>query len=143
MDIYECRAIEVLAAPAQYTAIQSFLVEIMQPDPIHPYAQSKLAVEYLLTGLNHSDPWKIAILRYFNPVGAHQSGLIGENPQGIPNNLFPYITQVASGRRKILKIFGNDYPTPDGTGIRDYLHVMDLEPHSAALKYFKTLVPYY
>lgn len=101
----------------------------------NPYGQSKLMTEKILTDQFHAEPeWKIAILRYFNPVGAHGSGLIGENPTGIPNNLFPYVAQVAGGRRKELTIWGNDYRTPDGTGIRDYIHVMDLaEAHVLAL----------
>lgn len=101
----------------------------------NPYGQTKLAVEHVLADLAASDPsWRIARLRYFNPVGAHQSGLIGETPQGIPNNLMPYVTQVAAGVREKLSVFGSDYPTPDGTGVRDYIHVMDLaEGHLAAL----------
>jgi UDP-glucose 4-epimerase len=93
----------------------------------NPYGQTKLVIEEMLRNLHVSDPtWSIAILRYFNPVGAHESGLIGENPQGIPNNLMPYIAQVAIGRRQCVNVFGNDYPTKDGTGVRDYLHVVDL-----------------
>lgn len=93
----------------------------------NPYGRTKLFIEEMLRDLAHSDPrWKIALLRYFNPVGAHASGLIGEDPNGIPNNLFPYITQVAVGRLAELKVFGGDYPTPDGTGVRDYIHVCDL-----------------
>lgn len=93
----------------------------------NPYGRSKLMVEEILSDLFKSDPsWKITILRYFNPVGAHKSGLIGEDPKGIPNNLMPFVTQVASGKRDVLNIWGNDYPTPDGTGIRDYIHVEDL-----------------
>ena len=93
----------------------------------NPYGASKLMVEDILRDLAASDPdWRIAILRYFNPVGAHESGLIGENPNGIPNNLMPYITQVAQGQREFLSVFGNDYPTVDGTGVRDYIHVVDL-----------------
>ena len=98
----------------------------MPTTPIHPYAQTKVAVEQLLQALCRKSEWRAASLRYFNPVGAHPSGRIGEDPLGIPNNLFPFITQVAAGRRPQLRIFGSDYPTPDGTGIRDYLHVMDL-----------------
>ena len=103
--------------------------------PTNPYGRSKLIAEQVLTDLYASDPrWKIALLRYFNPIGAHQSGLIGEDPNGIPNNLMPFITQVAVGRLKQLQVFGNDYPTLDGTGVRDYIHVMDLvEGHLAAL----------
>lgn len=93
----------------------------------NPYGTSKLFIEKILQDLAISDPaWSIALLRYFNPVGAHESGQIGEDPQGIPNNLMPYITQVAVGRREHLSVFGNDYPTPDGTGVRDYIHVVDL-----------------
>ncbi|HPR18525.1 MAG TPA: UDP-glucose 4-epimerase GalE [Candidatus Cloacimonadota bacterium] len=94
---------------------------------INPYGQSKLMIEHILEDLYTSDPeWNIVMLRYFNPVGAHSSGLIGEDPAGIPNNLMPYISQVAVGKRPFLNVFGNDYPTPDGTGIRDYIHVVDL-----------------
>ena len=93
----------------------------------NPYGRSKLMIEEILRDLQRSDPaWDIAILRYFNPVGAHSSGRIGEDPNGIPNNLLPYITQVAVGRLAQLSVFGNDYPTPDGSGIRDYIHVVDL-----------------
>ncbi|RCS24299.1 UDP-glucose 4-epimerase GalE [Phyllobacterium salinisoli] len=93
----------------------------------NPYGRTKLVIEEMLRDLHNSDPsWHIAILRYFNPVGAHESGLIGEDPKGIPNNLMPIIAQVASGRREKLNVWGNDYPTPDGTGIRDYIHVVDL-----------------
>lgn len=101
----------------------------------NPYGRTKLHIEEILRDLAASDPaWRIAILRYFNPVGAHESGLIGEDPNGIPNNLMPYIARVAVGQLPHLNIWGDDYPTPDGTGIRDYLHVMDLaEGHRAAL----------
>ena len=93
----------------------------------NPYGRSKLMVEHMLRDLPRSDSsWRIGILRYFNPVGAHASGLIGEDPQGVPNNLLPYIAQVAVGRREYLNVWGGDYPTPDGTGIRDYIHVVDL-----------------
>lgn len=93
----------------------------------NPYGQTKLVIEEILRDLYKSDPtWQIMILRYFNPVGAHESGLIGEDPQGIPNNLMPFIAQVAIGRREYLNVFGDDYSTPDGTGIRDYIHVVDL-----------------
>ena len=102
----------------------------------NPYGRSKLMVEDILRDVAASDPrWSIAILRYFNPVGAHQSGLIGEDPSGIPNNLLPYIAQVAVDKLPELLIFGNDYPTPDGTGVRDYIHVVDLaEGHLRALE---------
>ncbi|CDM22513.1 UDP-glucose 4-epimerase [Castellaniella defragrans 65Phen] len=101
----------------------------------NPYGRSKLHVEEILADLAASDPsWRVACLRYFNPVGAHDSGLIGENPRGVPNNLMPYVAQVAAGLRTELNVFGGDYPTPDGTGVRDYIHVVDLaEGHAAAL----------
>jgi len=93
----------------------------------NPYGRTKLAIEDLLRDLYRADPsWRIALLRYFNPVGAHESGRIGEDPNGIPNNLLPYITQVAVGKLRELPVYGNDYPTPDGTGVRDYIHVVDL-----------------
>lgn len=103
--------------------------------PTNPYGRCKAMVESILADLAHSDPaWKIALLRYFNPVGAHESGLIGEDPAGVPNNLMPYVAQVAVGRREALNVFGSDYPTPDGTGVRDYIHVVDLaRGHLAAL----------
>ena len=93
----------------------------------NPYGQTKLAIEHMLRELAASDPqWRIGILRYFNPVGAHDSGLIGEDPRDVPNNLMPYVAQVAVGRRDHLSVWGDDYPTPDGTGVRDYIHVVDL-----------------
>ncbi len=106
----------------------------------NPYGRSKLIIEEMLRDLYASDKrWNIALLRYFNPVGAHHSGLIGEDPQGIPNNLMPYIAQVAIGRRPELQVFGNDYPTLDGTGVRDYIHVVDLaQGHLAALRKLAT-----
>jgi UDP-glucose 4-epimerase len=104
--------------------------------PINPYGRTKWMVEEILRDLHTSDPeWNVALLRYFNPVGAHPSGRIGEDPSGVPNNLMPYIAQVAVGRRPRLQVFGDDYPTPDGTGIRDYIHVVDLaQGHLAALE---------
>src|SRR3989475_10087358 len=105
--------------------------------PTNPYGHSKLMVERILQDLEASDPgaWRIALLRYFNPVGAHPSGLIGEDPQGIPNNLMPNIAQVAVGIREKIRVFGSDYPTRDGTGVRDYIHVVDLaRGHLAALE---------
>ncbi|MDT4854814.1 UDP-glucose 4-epimerase [compost metagenome] len=102
-----------------------------------PYGRSKLMVEHMLGDLAHSDPrWSIAMLRYFNPIGAHESGLIGEDPNGIPNNLLPYVAQVAVGRLSRLTVHGGDYPTIDGTGVRDYIHVCDLAAgHIRALGY--------
>ena len=111
--------------------------EDMKPgDTTNPYGTSKAMVERILTDIQKADPrWSVILLRYFNPIGAHQSGLIGEHPNGIPNNLLPYICQVAGGKLPYLSVFGDDYPTPDGTGMRDYIHVMDLaEGHVAAMK---------
>lgn len=104
--------------------------------PTNPYGRSKLMVEEILRDVAASDPrWSIALLRYFNPVGAHESGLIGEDPNGIPNNLLPYVSQVAIGKLSELAVFGDDYPTRDGTGVRDYIHVLDLaEGHLQALR---------
>jgi UDP-glucose 4-epimerase len=124
------------------------IAETAPVQPINPYGHTKAAVEQMLADLTTSEtpvpsveiplgrrPWRIARLRYFNPVGAHSSGLIGEDPLGSPDNLFPYVAQVALGRRPRLRIFGGDWPTADGTGIRDYIHVMDLaEGHLAALE---------
>lgn len=102
----------------------------------NPYGQTKSMLEQVMMDLQKADPeWNVVLLRYFNPIGAHAFGRIGENPNGIPNNLMPYITQVAVGRRERLNVFGNDYPTPDGTGVRDYIHVVDLAAaHVAALQ---------
>lgn len=113
-------------------------------NPINPYGRTKLQVEQILEDIAASDStWKIAALRYFNPVGAHESGFIGENPNGVPNNLMPFVAQVADGRLRELKIFGGDYSTNDGTGVRDYIHVMDLaEGHVAALNYLSSHVGY-
>ncbi|MDZ7825803.1 MAG: UDP-glucose 4-epimerase GalE [Gammaproteobacteria bacterium] len=111
--------------------------ESLATAPINPYGQTKLAVEMMLKDLADSDPdWRVSILRYFNPVGAHPSGDIGEDPNGTPQNLMPFITQVAVGRRPELSVFGDDYDTPDGTCIRDYIHVVDLaRGHVAALDF--------
>ncbi len=103
----------------------------------NPYGWTKYMTEQILSGICHADPtWSVCLLRYFNPIGAHESGLIGEDPRGIPNNLMPFITQVAVGRREKLSVFGDDYDTPDGTGVRDYIHVVDLaKGHVAAVNY--------
>ena len=102
----------------------------------NPYGQTKSMLEQILTDFHVADPeWNVVLLRYFNPIGAHESGLIGEDPKGIPNNLVPYIAQVAVGKLQCLGVFGNDYPTHDGTGVRDYIHVVDLAVgHVKALK---------
>ncbi|MBQ4600721.1 MAG: UDP-glucose 4-epimerase GalE [Oscillospiraceae bacterium] len=103
----------------------------------NPYGWTKFMTEQILSGIAHADNrWSVVLLRYFNPIGAHESGRIGEDPRGIPNNLMPYITQVAVGRREYLSVYGNDYDTHDGTGVRDYIHVVDLaKGHVAAVKY--------
>ena len=116
------------------------IVETSPRSATNPYGQSKLMIEYILQDLVAADPsWRVTLLRYFNPVGAHESGLIGEDPQGIPNNLMPFISQVAVGKRAKLQVFGSDYPTLDGTGVRDYIHVQDLASgHCSALQLAQT-----
>lgn len=109
----------------------------------NPYGQTKLMIERILMDLSKTGDWHIVSLRYFNPVGAHQSGLIGEDPSGVPNNLMPYVAQVAVGKRERLSIYGGDYDTPDGTGVRDYIHVVDLaEAHLAALSHLSDTTDY-
>ena len=107
----------------------------------NPYGETKQMIERILSDIRYANKdWSVSILRYFNPVGAHKSGLMGEDPKGIPNNLFPYVTQVATGRRPFLNVFGNDYDTPDGTGVRDYIHVVDLaKAHLCALQRARTV----
>ncbi len=136
MKSHGCRTIVFSSSATVYgPPLKVPMAEDSKLQPINPYGKTKAAVEELLNDLAVSDPsWRIACLRYFNPVGAHSSGLIGEAPNGKPNNLFPYVSQVAIGKRDQLQIFGGDWPTPDGTAIRDYIHVMDLaEGHIAAL----------
>lgn len=113
--------------------------EDMPLSTTNPYGTTKMFIEQILRDLYVADPeWSVALLRYFNPIGAHESGLIGEEPNGIPNNLFPYVMQVATGRLKQLSVFGDDYDTPDGTGVRDYIHVVDLAVgHLKALEYLE------
>jgi len=115
---------------------QSPVKEDAPLEALNPYGRTKLIIEQILRDVQRmDDTWNVILLRYFNPVGAHPSGLIGEDPQGIPNNLFPYISQVVVGRLPYLRVFGDDYPTPDGTGVRDYIHVMDLaQGHLMALE---------
>lgn len=117
------------------------LTEDMPTSATNPYGYTKVMIEQILQDVHVSDnEWDMALLRYFNPIGAHESGLIGEDPSGIPNNLMPYITQVAVGKRPQLSVFGNDYDTPDGTGVRDYIHVVDLaKGHLKALESFEKL----
>ena len=115
------------------------IVESSPRSATNPYGQSKLMIEYMLEDLAKSDNhWQLISLRYFNPIGAHHTGTIGENPNGIPNNLMPYVSQVAVGKLPQLSVFGNDYDTVDGTGVRDYIHVVDLaKGHVAALQYLQ------
>ena len=144
MEQHGCRTLVFSSTSTVYGEPEQFpLREDLATAPVHPYAQTKLAVEQMLQALCRNHPWRVACLRYFNPVGAHPSGRIGEDPLGIPNNLFPFITQVAAGRRDRLRVFGNDYPTHDGTGIRDYIHVMDLaEAHVVTLDHlFRQTAP--
>lgn len=137
MDRHDVRTIVFSSSATVYGAPRELPVSENAPtgDVANPYGRTKFMIEEILIDLNRADPrWNVVILRYFNPVGAHDSGLIGEDPQGPPNNLMPYIAQVAVGRREQLTIFGDDYDTPDGTGVRDYIHVVDLaEGHIAAL----------
>ena len=137
MDAHACRTLVFSSSATVYGLPETVPISESAPiQPINPYGFSKAAVEQMLSDLNASAPntWRIASLRYFNPVGAHPSGQIGEDPLGIPNNLFPFVSQVAVGRRDQLRVFGSDWPTHDGTGVRDYIHVMDLaEGHKAAL----------
>lgn len=128
MKEYDCKKIIFSSSATVYGAPKT--VPIKEDFPLsttNPYGTTKLMLERILSDLCVPDPdWSVVLLRYFNPIGAHESGLIGERPNGIPNNLMPYITQVAIGRLPCLGVFGNDYDTPDGTGVRDYIHVVDL-----------------
>ena len=133
MEKFECRRIVFSSSATVYGDPAS--VPISEDFPLsatNPYGQSKLMVENILRDLAIANTWQISILRYFNPVAAHPSGLIGEDPNGVPNNLMPFVAQVAVGKQSVLSVFGNDYNTVDGTGVRDYIHVMDLA--SAHLK---------
>ena len=129
MRAYDCKNI-VFSSSATVYGDPAF-IPISEECPLgertNPYGETKAMQERILSDIWKSDPeWKVILLRYFNPIGAHESGLIGEDPKGIPNNLLPYVAQVASGKLQVLHVFGNDYPTPDGTGVRDYIHVVDL-----------------
>lgn len=137
MDAAGCRTVVFSSSATVYGDPASVPIdEQFACAPESPYAHTKLMCETILAAQQVADPaWRVGVLRYFNPVGAHPSGLIGEDPDGIPNNLMPYVTQVAVGKRAKLSVFGDDYPTPDGTGVRDYLHVSDLaEGHVAAVR---------
>ena len=137
MRAHGCRTIVFSSSATVYGIPEQVSIPETAPlKPINPYGHTKAAVEQLLADLAGSEPgWRIARLRYFNPVGAHPSGRIGEDPHGTPSNLFPFVSQVAVGRREQLQVYGGDWPTPDGSGVRDYIHVMDLaEGHLAALE---------
>jgi UDP-glucose 4-epimerase len=135
---HECKTLVFSSSATVYGKPESLPIrEDAALSATNPYGATKLMGENILRDVQKADPqWSVALLRYFNPVGAHESGLIGEDPRGTPNNLLPYVAQVAVGRRERLQIFGNDYDTPDGTGVRDYIHVVDLATgHAAALRY--------
>jgi len=139
MDRYNVRRLVFSSSATVYGTPQS--LPILETDPVgvgisNPYGQTKFVIERMLADLAGSPaPWEFVSLRYFNPIGAHESGRIGEDPRNIPNNLAPYVTQVLAGRLERLSVFGNDYDTPDGTGVRDYIHVIDLaDGHLAALE---------
>ena len=138
MRAHDVKRIVFSSSATVYGTAQTMpLTETMPTGCTNPYGWTKYMIEQILTDVAHAYPtWAVALLRYFNPIGAHKSGLIGEDPVGIPNNLVPYITQVASGRLAKLRVFGNDYETKDGTGVRDYIHVVDLaRGHVAACDY--------
>ncbi|MFN9629481.1 MAG: UDP-glucose 4-epimerase GalE [Cyanobacteriota bacterium] len=141
MQRHRCRTLIFSSSATLYGYPATLpIAETAPVQPLHPYGHTKAAVEQMLADLSASEPgWRIARLRYFNPVGAHPSGLIGEDPRGVPNNLFPLIGQVALGQLPSLPIFGNDWPTSDGSGVRDFIHVMDLaEGHGSALNHLLT-----
>ena len=142
MNKNRCYSIVFSSSATIYGLTESFpIIEEEKVRPINPYGNTKVAIENMLGDLFKSkrNPWRICSLRYFNPVGAHESGIIGEDPIGVPNNLFPYITQVLIGRRKFLNVYGDDWETNDGSGVRDYIHVMDLsEGHIEAINYLNS-----
>lgn len=141
MKEHDCRRIIFSSSATVYgdNSPAPFAEDAPTGNCTNPYGWTKFMIEQILTGTAQANPeMAVVLLRYFNPIGAHESGLIGERPNGIPNNLLPYVTQTAAGIREKLSVFGNDYPTPDGTGIRDYIHVVDLaQGHVAALAYSK------
>ena len=145
MAEFNCKTIIFSSSATIYESNENFLLnEETIIKPINPYGSTKATIEQILNDLYNSEPndWKIANLRYFNPIGAHPSGLLGEDPLGKPNNIFPIILKVASGELSQLRIFGNDWNTPDGTGIRDYIHVMDLaEGHIKAFEFLERNKP--
>lgn len=148
LEEFKCHSIVFSSSATVYGAAEE--MPILESTPVgvgitNAYGRTKYMIEEILRDyfnskqLSEANDWCITVLRYFNPVGAHPSGKIGEDPNGIPNNLMPYVSQVAIGRREFLTVFGDDYPTPDGTGVRDYLHVMDLaEGHLSAIQYMDT-----
>ena len=141
MSMVNCKSIIFSSSASVYGSADIMPIsELCHLSTSNPYAQTKLVIENLLQNLFNSDSdWNISILRYFNPVGAHQSGLIGESPSGVPNNLFPYISKVANGKLPKLTIYGSDYGTHDGTAIRDYIHVVDLaDAHLKTLEFIKS-----
>lgn len=138
MEAAECRTIVFSSSATVYGDVETMpLTEKVEKDATNPYGRTKEQIEDILADIAASDDrWNVALLRYFNPVGAHESGTIGEDPTGIPNNLMPFVAQVAVGRREKLMVFGGDYPTVDGTGVRDYIHVVDLaDGHVRALEW--------
>lgn len=140
MDKYGVKRLVFSSSATVYgNPSESPIKETSELSATNPYGQTKLTIEHILRDLCVSDSeWKVSLLRYFNPVGAHESGKIGEDPTGIPNNLMPYVTQVAVGKRERLSVFGSDYPTHDGTGVRDYIHVTDLaKGHLKALEHLE------
>ncbi|MEG0615792.1 MAG: UDP-glucose 4-epimerase GalE [Oscillospiraceae bacterium] len=138
MDKFSCRKIVFSSSATVYGMNNPVPYnETMPISATNPYGYTKVMTEQILTDISKSNPeWSVSLLRYFNPIGAHKSGLIGENPNGIPNNLLPYVAQIAAGKLEKLNVFGDDYDTPDGTGIRDYIHVVDLaKGHLCAVDY--------
>ncbi len=138
MARHDCKRLVFSSSATVYGNPRSLPIREDAPlSAMNPYGATKLMGEDILRDVGRADPaWAIALLRYFNPVGAHESGLIGEDPRGAPNNLMPYVTQVAVGKRARLQVFGNDYATPDGTGVRDYIHVLDVATgHVEALRH--------